>query len=342
MAYRDRRDVDAGNMCRPVGPREDTMARFDTSFGWLGRLWRTDAPLTATGLGMTALFVVTLAGLWLDPRTIGGAPAWLKPAKFAASLAVYSLTLAWIFTWLPAWPRLRRVVSRITTSVFVVEMGIIALQAWRGVGSHFNVATLADGVLFSIMGTAILLQTFAALAVTVALWRQTFDNRPMGWALRLGMLITVVAAFSGGLMTQPTTAQLEQARTTGRMTTSGAHTVGARDGGPGLPGTGWSTTHGDLRVAHFLGLHAMQVVPLIGFLVGRLRRGAPAVRLVLVSAASYATLFVLLLGQALRGQSLVAPDSTTLLWLSAWLVLTTTSGWLAARGPVAALSPATR
>jgi hypothetical protein len=321
-------------MCRPIPPLEDTMTRFDGPLRCLGRLWRTDAPLTATGLGMAALLALTLAGLWLDPRIVAGAPVWLKPAKFAASLAAYSLTLAWVFTWLSAWPRLRRIVSRITVSVFVVEMAIIALQAWRGVGSHFNVATLTDGVLFGIMGAGILLQTFAAAGLTIALWRQAFDNRAMGWALRLGMLITVVAAFSGGLMTQPTAAQLEEARATGRMTTSGAHTVGAPDGGSGLPGTGWSTTHGDLRVAHFVGLHSMQVLPVIAFLAGRMRPGASAVRLVLVSAASHAALFLLLLGQALRGQSIVAPDSTTLLWLAAWLVLTTMSAWLATRGPV--------
>ena len=93
----------------------------------------------------------------------------------------------------------------------------------------------------------------------------------MGWALRLGMTITIVGAMTGGLMTRPTSAQLEAARAGNRMTVAGAHTVGAPDGGPGLPGTGWSLEHGDIRVAHFLGLHALQLLPLLAFAFAQAR-----------------------------------------------------------------------
>lgn len=296
------------------------------------RLWQTSAPLTATAVGMTAVLACSMAGLWLDPRTIGGAPAWLKPAKFAASLAIYSVTLAWIFARLPDWPRLTRITGRITAGVFVVEMAVIALQAARGTTSHFNVSTPLDGVLFGVMGAAILLQTLASVAVAVALSRQAFVDRAMGWALRIGMIITIVAAFSGGLMTQPTEAQLADARVSGRLMTSGAHTVGAPDGGPGLTGTGWSTTHGDLRVPHFLGLHAMQALPLMALAVVRgSRRPRSQVRLVVTAGLSYAGLFVVLLSQALRGQSVVSPDALTATLLGGWSVVTIAGLWLAAR-----------
>src|SRR3990170_1077819 len=72
------------------------------------RLWREDRALTGTAGLMLLVLALALAGLALDPRTITGAPAWLKPAKFAASIAIYTLTTAWIFTYLPGWGRTRR------------------------------------------------------------------------------------------------------------------------------------------------------------------------------------------------------------------------------------------
>jgi hypothetical protein len=296
------------------------------------RLWAADAPLTAVGLLMLPLLALFLAGLWLDPRVITGAPAWLKPAKFAASIAIYTLTLAWIFTYLPAWRRTRLVVGWTTAVVMVLEMVVIAGQAARGRTSHFNIATPLDIALFAIMGTAILVQTLSSIAVAVALWREELADRTLGWALRLGLVITILGAFTGGLMTRPTQAQLADAAVAGTIAVAGAHTVGAPDGGPGLPGTGWSVEHGDIRVPHFIGLHAVQALGLFALVLARRRiADAARVRLMLTAAASYATLFALLLWQALRGQPLVAPDATMATAIAAWAVLTAAVAWLAVR-----------
>ena len=115
----------------------------------LKRLWLTDARLTAVGLIMFPLLAATGVALLIDPREIGGAPAWMKPAKFAASIGIYTLTLAWVFTYLPHWAKTRRIVSWVTTVTMVIEIVIIDLQAWRGTTSHFNVGTVLDGVLFT-------------------------------------------------------------------------------------------------------------------------------------------------------------------------------------------------
>jgi hypothetical protein len=296
----------------------------------LTRLWSGSAPLTGTGLLMLGVLAVWLVGLAIDPRIVTGAPVWLKPVKFAISTAIYMLTLAWVFNLLPEWPRTRRVVGWVTAVVMVLEVGIIDLQAWRGTTSHFNFRTPLDGALFSIMGLAIVGQTLTSIAVAVALWRQRFEDRALGWALRLGMIVTIFGASTGGLMTRPTAAQLADVRAAGRATIVGAHTVGAPDGGRGLPGTGWSLEHGDLRIPHFLGLHAVQVLPLFALVIRRRRsteRGR--LRLMLVAASSYASLFAMLLWQALRGQSLVQPDGASSIALIAWAVLTAVGAWRA-------------
>jgi hypothetical protein len=294
----------------------------------LKRLWLTEPRLTAVGVSMFVVLAATGVALLFDAREIGGAPAWMKPAKFAASIGIYTLTLAWVFTYLPEWRKTRRIVSWVSTVVFVIEIVIIDLQAWRGTTSHFNVGTVLDGVMFTVMGLAIVVQTLSAIAVAVALWRQNFSDRAMGWAIRLGMSITIVGAMTGGLMTRPTQTQLEAARAGQRMTIAGAHTVGAPDGGPGLPVTGWSRDHGDLRVAHFVGLHALQVLPLLTLLLAR--RGwseARRVRMTLAAAGSYITLFSLLMWQALQGQSITRPDETTLTAIALWVALTGASIW---------------
>lgn len=289
----------------------------------LSTLWRANRPLTLTGLAMLALLPLFAAGLVLDPRYIGGAPAWLKPAKFAISIAIYSVTLAWMFTYLDRWPRTRHIVGWVTAAVMGIEMAIIAGQAYRGTTSHFNASSPMDIALFAIMGVAIVTQTLSTIAVAVALWRTRFTDRALGWAMRLGMAITIVGAFTGGLMTSPTADQLAAARAGQGMPIAGAHTVGAPDGGPGLPGTGWSTEHGDLRVAHFAGLHALQALPIIALVLVRRNVAEPTrVRLVMVAAGSYVALFGILLAQALRGQSVFAPDALTIGLVGFWAVAT--------------------
>jgi hypothetical protein len=314
-------------------PRPNPSAGATPASDLLGRMRRASPPLTTVGALMLVVAGASLVGLLVDDRIVTGAPAWLKPFKFAVSTAVYSLTLAWIFTRLSDWPRVRRVVGWTTAIVFVLEVAIIDMQAWRGTTSHFNVSTPLDATLFVVMGGAILLQTLVSVAVAVALWRQRFTDRPLGWALRFGMTLTIVGALTGPLMTRPTAAQLADARAGRPMAIAGAHSVGGLDGGPGLPVTGWSREHGDVRVPHFVGLHAIQALALIA--VGLRRWRAPAavrVKAILAATGSYASLFLLLLWGALRGQSVVAPDATALASLAIWAAATAiVLGWIGGR-----------
>src|SRR4029450_11717898 len=140
---------------------ESLANRLRTRFGGL---WAGSPVLTAAGLLMTGVLGVSVIGLLVDPRVITGAPAWLKPAKFAISTAIYMMTLAAIFTQLPAWTLTRRVVGWVTATILVLEVAIIDTQAWRGTTSHFNVGTMLDGALFAIMGLAIVVLTVTSVA----------------------------------------------------------------------------------------------------------------------------------------------------------------------------------
>jgi hypothetical protein len=297
----------------------------------LGRSWRSHAPLTATALLMFGLLGAFSVGLLLDSRLVLGAPVWLKPAKFALSIGVYCFTMVWLFGFIPERVGTRRVVGAVTVAAMLLEMGIIGAQAARGTTSHFNVSTPLNAVLFAAMGIGILAQTLTSVALAVALFRQRFEDRALGWAVRFGMAITIVGALLGGVMTRPTPEQVAQ-MSAGHASVSGAHTVGAADGGPGMTGSGWSREHGDVRVPHFMGLHAMQLLPLLALASRRLRASATQrVRLMLGFAFSYVGLFGILLWQALRGQPLVAPDTSTWVALLGWAALSAALAWASLR-----------
>jgi hypothetical protein len=223
------------------------------------------AVLMAVGL------VGAAAGLIFDTRLITGAPAWEKPAKFAASTAIYSATVAWLFRYLTVWPRFVTWMGRLLALGLTVEVAIIFIQAARGTTSHFNVRTPLDLVLFRTMGVFIALLWLSSVGITVALFRQTFSDPAWCWALRLGMMITVIGAAMGGIMLRMTPEQAAQAGRGQAAATNGAHTVGAPDGGPGLPVVGWSTEHGDLRIPHSFGLHGVQAIPFFAWLISRRR-----------------------------------------------------------------------
>jgi hypothetical protein len=281
--------------------------------------------LTVLGFIMAADLVLCLLGLVVDRRVITGAPAWLKPAKFAFSVMIAAWSFAFCIASTRIWRLFTRALDVVLAVGFVLEIALIDMQAARGTTSHFNLSTRFDAIVFAVMGVSIACIWLAMLALTIVLFRQRFASPAWGWSLRLGMVMALIGTGSGALMTVPNSRQLADAHATGRMPIAGGHTVGAADGDPGLPVTGWSADHGDLRVAHFVGMHGLQVLPLLAWWIGR-RRPAQEERtqrnLVFAMAASYLALFGLILWQAFRGQSIVQPDSVSLESLALWVLLT--------------------
>jgi hypothetical protein len=285
------------------------------------KFWNESPVLMLTCILMLVVLAGSVAGLFFDSRIITGAPAWMKPAKFAISTAIFAASLAWLFQYLAASPRLKRGLARTFSFVLILEVTIIGVQAARGITSHFNASTPFDAMLFSIMGTGIAVLWICMIWVVVLLFRQSFADAAFGWALRLGMAITVIGAGSGGIMLPPNHQQLMQIEHHEKLNSIGAHTVGAPDGGQGLPAVEWSAHHGDLRIPHFFGLHALQIIPFCAWLIIR-RRTAMATRAVFVLAGSYMAVLIILTWQALRGQSIAEPDAATLIAFALWLAAT--------------------
>jgi len=313
-----------------------------TSFspaGFLRRLWAASPPMMVSAAAHLVALAAFVVLAFVDQRVVNGQLTWIKPAKFAISQAVYLVTLAWVMSHIEGRRRALSVVSWVTGVSFALELGLITLQAGRGVVSHFNVSTPFDETIWFSMGLLIAVFWLVGLTVPFLLLRQRFADPALGSALRAGVIVAMIGAAMGGLMPGPNQAQMEALKQGQQPERVGAHAVGVKDGGAGLPVMGWSTEGGDLRIAHFFGLHALQALPLAGVLIRRrgARRGLGGEaqrRLVRIATAGYLGLIGVLTVQALRAEPLIAPSPFTLGLLGALAAAVGLAWAVASRRPL--------
>ena len=259
----------------------------------VGEARRRDPVLFWVSFGHLILLALLLAAAPFEGRTVLGINLWIKPIKFVIANTVFMLTVGWLAYHLPAGERARRRVSRLVALAITAETVLITLQAARGTTSHFNLSSLADAGVLSLMGLMIVLNTIVVAYVAWRFWRNAAAvSDPYLWGIRLGLLIFLLASLEGFVMI-------------GHM----SHGVGVADGGPGLPVINWSTRGGDLRVAHFFGLHALQVMPLVGHLLSlpaAARRTSRPVYWVWAAGVAYGGLALFLFLQAMSGRPLLS------------------------------------
>lgn len=264
----------------------------------------TDQTLWRAGWLTLAAAVICGFGLLFDTRQVNGVNTWLKPLKFALSVGIYLLTVALLLPLVdvPEWRR--KLLAFGIPFLIGGAFALIVVQGARGRQSHFNVTTPLDGAIFGGMGLLILGNTIllAVLAFDSFASPRQLPSAFL-WGIRLGLLSALIGSVQGYAMIQ-------------RM----AHTVGAPDGGPGLALLNFSTIAGDLRIAHAIALHGLQLLPLAGWWLSRQQvpRGA---LLVTIFFAAILGLTALTWLQALSGKPLLAhvqtPDDSPTRTLSA-------------------------
>lgn len=284
--------------------------------------WQQHRPLVVIVLFSSACLLISACGLAFDHKQIVGEHAWIKPCKFSVSLATYGVTLLWYSRFLTQHQVLFRRMSIAAMVGTIVELSTIIIQVLRGTTSHFNTSTALNHVLFWITTSAIIPVALALIVLFVMLLREKNLHAVLGTALRWALLITIAGFVPGVLMILPD--QFQDAITCYKQ--FDGHTVGFPEGGPGIPFLGWSTVAGDLRIAHFVGIHALQVVPLIGFLIDTCLPKLPSNRqqcLVSIFSISYLAAIVLLTWEALSAESFFAPGHVTI-WFS-WTIIVVAS-----------------
>ena len=255
------------------------------------QLYRRSKVLTVTGWIHVALLAGMLVVSPFDSRLVLGINPWIKPIKFALSITIYVWTVAWLVEYLRISSYTKRIITWGISISMLTEIACITAQAARGTTSHYNVHTSFDAAIFATMGVMIALNSLLAVVLLILFFIRTYEvPRPYLWGIRSGFVIFLAASVIGGV-----------------MIAHGSHAVGVADGGPGLPIVNWSTSGGDLRVAHFLGLHALQILPIAGFLIGKHRKWVVGQKTAYVLALSgaYALLIAALYYQAIHGAPLL-------------------------------------
>ena len=242
-------------------PFATTAGQFPTAKGWsgvMGSMRKASPVLFWTGCLLLVVSLPTLLLTVIDVRTFQGVSVWLKPWKFQFSVATYLLTLALYMIWLPTVARQSRALriamwAAVLSGVF--EVLYITWQAAWGQASHFNVGTPFHAAMYGLMGLGAVILSSASLVLGVVIWRSDAYavSAPLKKAITQGLVLAFVlgSAFGAYLSAQP-----------------GGHWVGGAltDAG-GVPLFHWSRSGGDLRVAHFFGLHALHFVPAFAVLL---------------------------------------------------------------------------
>lgn len=219
--------------------------------GIFGALYRRNRAYTVIGFTILAFVPIIFALMQIDDRMTDGQNVWLKPLKFHVSLGTYSLTLAFFSAWMSEKGRnsfiQRSIVFWFALAMIFETIWLLSASA-QGIRSHFNDDGGLYTILYPISGLFAIILVLAALVMGISVLRarKEANNEGLAEAIGWGLILTFVLT----------------AVTVSPLTSPFADLGGSKSGyNEGI--FGWRMEGGDLRAAHFLGTHALHVVPAI-------------------------------------------------------------------------------
>jgi hypothetical protein len=266
-------------------------------------------PLYAAGLLLTASGLFHLGvwaargGPWFGPL------AWRKPILFGLSAGLTALSLGWVLGLLRRRWRLDAALAWLAAAALVAEVGLITLQTWRGVESHFNYRTPFDAAVAQLMSGLILAVSLYALVQALRSLGPLDAAPDLALAVRAGLALLVLACALGFLI----------------------QAVAERQAAAGGSGEFYGAA-GILKFPHGTPLHALQALPALAWLTARsgweMRRRVAAVA---AAAAGVALLTGYSLAQTFagRGRGDLTPLGGALLALGAVAVVVPAAAALA-------------
>lgn len=231
--------------------------------------------LVVSGLFHVLVFLIS-GGTWEGPIS------WRKPILFGITGGLTTISVAWVMSYLTQRKSLL-IMSWIFAVSMFIEVGLITMQKWRGVASHFNAATTFDQTVFALMGTLIMIVAVIIGILTVRSFKVLNANPEMKLAIRAGLIFLNLTNILGIILV---------AYGNYIMRVSPGHV-------PNIFGQA-----GMIKVPHGLAVHAIQVLPILAWLLNFNQRGIEFKIGVMKSAiAGYTGLQLFALFQTFTGRA---------------------------------------
>jgi hypothetical protein len=215
-----------------------------------------DPVLSRLGWALLLVVPVFAAFAMFVPAGTAAVNPWIKPIKFSMSFSTFASTVSLLLLVLriPKW-QLTLARRAIAASV-ALEILSLAAQAWRS-AYHISGQSLLDTCLAHTTNSMVMVNTAIVCWILALFCANRVHMDRIDWPMVSAVRYSIVIFLAGNAIG-------------GYMLARGSHTVGLADGGPGLPFVNWSIIGGDLRIAHFIAIHAIQIVPLFAYILSQM------------------------------------------------------------------------